>query len=46
VTVSEEDQVLKRTTCQVCGSIEDVLELARQHGVRQLTPEEKQRYVS
>jgi len=46
LTVSAQDHVVRQTFCQVCGPIEAVQELARSHGVRPLTPEEVQRYVS
>jgi WD40 repeat protein len=46
VTVSQEDRVLKQTFCEVCGPMDRTLELARSRNIRELTPEEEQRYVS
>jgi WD40 repeat protein len=46
LTSSEEGRLVRQTFCQVCGPVETVLDLARSRGVRQLTPEEEQRYLS
>jgi len=46
LTSSAEGRLLRQTFCQVCGPVKTVLDLARSRGVRQLSQEEEQRYLS
>jgi WD40 repeat protein len=43
---SEKGQTLRLLTCQVCGSLDSVVALARSHPSRPLTPDEEHRFVS
>jgi WD40 repeat protein len=46
LTTSEEGRLVRQTFCQVCGPVTTVLDLARSRGVRPLSKEEEQRYLS
>jgi WD40 repeat protein len=46
VSASEEDQVLRVSACDVCGSLPAVLTEARSRAIRELTEEEERRFLS
>jgi len=46
VSVSEATQVLRMSTCDICGPLDQVVALARSRPVRTLTPDEEQRWAS
>jgi len=46
VSASENDGIVRTSTCEVCGSLEQTLALARSRAIRPLTPEEEQRFGS
>jgi WD40 repeat protein len=46
VTASEEEEVVRVTSCAVCGPIGSVLDIARERAIRPLTAEEERRFAS
>lgn len=45
VVTASEDKTARIFACEVCGSIEDLLALARTRVTRELTPEEREKYL-